>query len=297
MRTIILTKGIPASGKTTWALNEIKRNPGQYKRVNKDLLREMIDGGLYTEKNERFILRVRDNIVETSLAKEYDVIVDDTNFGDKHWCAMCDIAKNIGDVQVIEKYFDISLNEAIKRNSERLNPVPENVIRDMFEKHVKNKVLIPRSEYFPPVRKNNRKLNPLLPKAVIVDVDGTVALAYSRGIYEISKVISDDTYDDVLELVNMFYEKGYKIIVVSGRDDIALEDTKFWLTVNNIKFNEIFLRKTGDNRKDAIIKEEIYFKHIKPYYNVIYAIDDRPQVCRMWRKNDITVFQLNHIDF
>ena len=130
MRTIIMTIGLPASGKSTWCLEEMKKHPGKYKRFNKDLFREMLDGGVFTTGNEKFIEAIRNKAIETALVRGYDVIVDDTNFSDKHWFAMCDIARKLGDVRVFEKYFDIPVAEAITRNSSRPNPIPENVIYD-----------------------------------------------------------------------------------------------------------------------------------------------------------------------
>lgn len=35
-RIILITKGIPGSGKTSWALEQMRRNPRQFKRFNKD---------------------------------------------------------------------------------------------------------------------------------------------------------------------------------------------------------------------------------------------------------------------
>ena len=46
------------------------------------------------------------------------------------------------------------------------------------------------------------------------------------------------------------------------------------------------MRKTGDNRKDSIIKREIFENDIRPYYNIDYVLDDRNQVVEMWRSID-----------
>ncbi len=59
MKKIILTKCLPGSGKSTWALDFLKKNP-DYKRINKDELRAMIDGGKWTHKNEKVILNMRE---------------------------------------------------------------------------------------------------------------------------------------------------------------------------------------------------------------------------------------------
>lgn len=55
MITVTLTKGLPASGKTTWAKEQIKQNPNGVKRINKDDLREMLDVGLFTGASEKLI--------------------------------------------------------------------------------------------------------------------------------------------------------------------------------------------------------------------------------------------------
>ncbi len=295
MNTILMTKGIPASGKTTWTLNEMRKNPNKYKRVNKDLFREMIDAGLHDRNNEDFILKIRDYAVESALLKKHDVIVDDTNFSDKHFNAMCKIAKSIEDVLVQEKYFECSLKEALDRNSKRENKVPEHVIENMYVKHIKNKSIACRSEYFPPNNFENVKDDL---KNVIVDMDGTLAMSNDRNIYDLSQVLNDTINDRIKNLVKIFHSNGFKIIIVSGREDICKQDTIDWLNINEIPFNDLYMRKLKDYRKDSIVKREIYENFIIPNFGkVSYAIDDRPQVCKMWRELGITVLQLNHLDF
>lgn len=296
MNTIFLYKGIPASGKSTKAKEEMNKYPGRFKRINKVLLRLMIDWDKYSEKNEKFLLKVRDYITEISLVKGYDVIIDDTNFHPKHWESMCNIARSIGDITVTEIYCDVSLPEALKRNSLRETKVPEDVIEGMFNKYVKNKKIECRNVYFPKntlVKEiSNDKLD-----AVIFDIDGTLALANSRNIYDESQILFDDLNKDIAEMLMMYRVDCYQIIIVTGRKDSCKDNTETWLSVNGIHYDELFMRKVDDNREDSIIKEEIYINHILPKYNVHYVIDDRPRVCRMWRKHGITTFQLNHVDF
>ena len=49
---------------------------------------------------------------------------------------------------------------------------------------------------------------------------------------------------------------------------------------NGIKYDYLFMRKTGDKRKDSEVKSEIYFTNIHYKFNVLFAIDDRKQVKR-----------------
>ena len=298
LRTITLTVGIQASGKSSWSLEQIRRYPGKYKRVNKDSLRVMLDADVFDFKNEKFILSVRDHIVEKALFRGYDVIVDDTNFSDKHWFSMCTIAKRIGNVRVFEKYFEVDIEEAVRRNATRPNPVPEGVIRQLYEKQVKGKHIVPRDEYFPKV------LPQLAPKpgapasrAVVVDVDGTLAIALGRSYYDMTRILEDAPNEPICELVRILKKEGYWVIVVSGRDDSCKTDTETWLKCHDVPFDLLHMRKAGDSRKDAIVKSEIYHTMIKPHFHVVFWIDDRSQVVKAIRDLGITVLQLNDIDF
>ena len=142
VKTIWICVGIPSSGKDTWAREQMLKYPGKYKRINKDLLRLMLDNDKFDFQNEKFILDTRDKIVESALNKGYDIIISDTNFpaGGKNFKRMCEIAQKVGNVRVIEKYFDVSLKEALSRNnnSDR-KAVPEDVIKTMYDKHIRNK--------------------------------------------------------------------------------------------------------------------------------------------------------------
>ena len=48
MLTVTLTKGLPGSGKSTWAKQIIDENPSFFKRINKDDLRAMLDNGKFS---------------------------------------------------------------------------------------------------------------------------------------------------------------------------------------------------------------------------------------------------------
>jgi predicted kinase len=293
LRTIIMTKGIQASGKSTWAKEQLQRFPGKYKRINKDLLRTMLDNDIHSFENEKFILGVRDHIVERSLFRGYDVIVDDTNFSDKHWNAMCAIAKRIGNVRVQEIFFDCPIEEAVRRNALRPNPVPEGVIRKLWADKVKGQTVQVRDEYFPKEPPRLPELQEGKEKAVIVDVDGTIAINVDRDYYDLTKVLDDAPHEAVCALVKMFYEQGFKIIIVSGREDICRDDTMTWLQCHSIPYHELHMRQAGDRRKDAVVKEEIYHQQIKPRFTVWYALDDRDSVVNMWRSLGIMCMQVN----
>ena len=130
--------------------------------------------------------------------------------------------------------------------------------------------------------------------AIIVDVDGTLAnMSGIRGPFEWDKVHLDKPHLDVIKLVQDLESLGkYKIIITTGRDGVCEEATRKWLADHHIPFDEFFIRKAGDFRKDSIIKSEIYMDHIRPRYDVKFVIDDRDQVVDMWRSLGLRVLQV-----
>ena len=134
-------------------------------------------------------------------------------------------------------------------------------------------------------------------KVVIVDIDGTVAEKTDRHIFDYKKVLTDSPKAEVIEVVNSFWKSGYKIIFLSGRPDSCFDDTYQWLSLNCPPFIKLLMRKTGDNRKDAEIKKEIYFNEIESNFDVLCVLDDRNQVVDMWREIGLTCLQVAPGDF
>lgn len=134
--------------------------------------------------------------------------------------------------------------------------------------------------------------------AIIVDVDGTLAKrAEVRGPFDYDLSHMDEPYADIFELVNLYKLANYKILVVSGREDICREITGEWLLRHGLRYDELFMRKASDYRQDAIVKQEIYQNLIAPFYDIRVVIDDRVQVVVMWRSLGLRVLQVAPGDF
>ena len=290
MPKVILTRGLPATGKTSWALGMIRNFPGRYKRVCKDDLRSMLDGGHWTRANEDFILKVRDELILRALAEGKNVIVDDTNFG-PHEDHIRGLVKG-NEVSVVEFGKDLSLEEIIANDLARTRSVGEKVIQEMYKKYV----LQPVTPY----------CRPDLPLAIICDVDGTLALHPQRGHYDTSKYDSDIPNTVVLEVVRRFQiatnggpngDGIPLVLVVTGRDEAYRQVTTEWLK-KYVSFDSLFMRPKGDIRRDSIIKRELFEAHIRDKYNVLFVLDDRDRVVDMWRNElGLTVFQVAEGDF
>ena len=129
--------------------------------------------------------------------------------------------------------------------------------------------------------------------AIIVDVDGTVALMKGRrSPFAWKEVMQDDPNLPIIDLVHILQDTGLKVLVTTGRDGVCLKDTEVWLSDHGVLYDAIFIRDAGDCREDSIIKKEIYDNHIKDKYNIKYVLDDRNQVVKMWRDMGLTVLQV-----
>lgn len=132
------------------------------------------------------------------------------------------------------------------------------------------------------------------PDVFIFDIDGTLANHKGvRGPFEEHKVHLDTVIKPTRAVLRSL-AKDYTIVFLSGRTDGCREATINWIE-NKIGLREpiLYMRKTGDQRKDSIIKKEIYDEHIYPKYNVLGVFDDRMQVCRMLYENNIFCFNVN----
>lgn len=136
MQKILLLRGLPGSGKSTWARAWIRAHPGKYKRVNKDELRMMVDDDMWTSANEKFILRLRNLIIAEALTLGKDVIVDDTNLHPKHEKYLRKVAAEHGAVLEIKDFLDIGVDECIARDLKRPKPVGEKIIRALAERYL-----------------------------------------------------------------------------------------------------------------------------------------------------------------
>ena len=137
-----------------------------------------------------------------------------------------------------------------------------------------------------------------LPPAIICDIDGTLADLGERSPYDFEKVDQDQVKHATAEAVRVFARAGYAIILFSGRNDSAQAMTESWLQANDIPFQHLVMRRTGDRRRDSKVKREMYERAVNGKYDVLLVLDDRDQVVEMWRKElGLTCFQVDYGNF
>jgi len=286
--------GIPASGKSFWAINFLRNNPN-WIRVNRDSFRLMLRNEQSCEpKVEDLVSTLLIQAVHAALQKKLNVIIDNTNLKEKYIRQFIEEFKYSANIEY--QVFDISLDKALERDKNREASVGEDVIKRMYNDY---KILMGSFDFQPVIKSNyihhiTPDFTSTLPACVIFDVDGTLALNTGNRIaYDWMKVYKDELNDIIAEQVEFHRSKGRKIIIVSGRDAVCRKLTEDWLDMYCIKYDEFYMRPENDYRKDTIVKKEIYDNHIKGKYNVIAVYDDRLQVLNMWYDEDIFTFNVN----
>lgn len=291
---LIILQGLPASGKTTYAMHLQEKNPDLYKVIAPSELNEMFNNGKDTFSNFKQIRSVLPHLIECFAEEGFSIIIDDYNLRKSDYSYYSTISEDIYktkgvQLELVTKFFDVPIKECVERDYLRINSKGLRKIKSLYDKSD----IPPYSE---PLNYADRGAH--LPKAIICDLDGTLALITDRDPYDAESCLSDQLNAPVADLIRMEKSLGTSIILLSGRNEISRTHTMTWLKQHNISFDTLLMRKDYDFRKDSLIKKEIYDECISPVYFVKYVLDDRDQVVNMWRKElNLPCFQVNYGPF
>ena len=140
--------------------------------------------------------------------------------------------------------------------------------------------------------------------AIIIDIDGTIALRGERLPHDFDNVDQDLPNQKLIEVI--FALKQLKpeldLIFVSGRMESCRPKTVEWLSkycsiILGSLLIKLYMRENDDFRDDRDVKLELYQKMIEPTYDVYLVFDDRNRVVEMWRSVGLTCFQVADGDF
>lgn len=295
MSKLIITRGLPGSGKSTWAKAWVAEDPTNRARVNRDDIRAMLHGGrLGTSVQEQQVTKSTHPTIASLLRAGVDVVADDTNLPYQIVRRLRQIAEQAGAGFEVRDFTDVPVDECIRRDTARDQKVGEKVIRGMWDRHIKGRgypLPVPPPDQQPTTMPYTP--DPDTPPAILVDVDGTVALMNGRSPYDMTRVGDDQPNPPVITVVAAMAKLGYRVVFCSGRTDDCRDTTEAWLAKHvGVPYEALHMRRTGDARKDAIVKAEIFDREIRHRYQVVGVFDDRDQVVRMWRGLGLTVFQV-----
>lgn len=273
--------GPPGSGKSTFAKDQIQNRGDLGIRcayVNQDL-----HGRFQHMENFREAIR---------LGK--DIICDRMNFNKVQRNGYIDQARAAGyevEIHVFHEPYAVCLERAKNRvdhptikDEETANKAIGFFFRsyERVEDHEADKIV----RHYPEGDK---------PSALVVDLDGTLCNIEHRlhhvrmeGKKKNWMAFMDGIKDDKLNkwCAEILHTLGgsHARILCSGRSENERTATLSWLNKQEIAFDNLFMRQSGDSRQDAIVKEIILDFEILTRYTPYFMIDDRAQVVAMWRK-------------
>lgn len=288
MKKVIIPRGIPGSGKTTWVKEQLGLHPaGTAVRISNDDLSFMLYGQpwgtfFFSDATRETLHNLRIAMLETFLKQDAitHIYVDNTNLAIPTVKSLQEVALRYdAEFIVDDQFLAVDIEECIERDSKREAPVGADVIRKMAKQLTKIKPwVVPEVPVIEKYDNSNTKLT----KAIIVDIDGTLAHMNGRGPYDWTRVGEDLVDENVKRIVN-FEASSSLIIIVSGRDGSCRDETIKWLKDNEIPCYLLLMRKPGDMRPDWVVKNEIFQEKIAGGYHILYVLDDRDQVVHLWR--------------
>lgn len=285
---MLILQGLPGCGKSTYRRQLMELEPNRWVYINWDEMRG--DNYKFSAGAERQIQKKSNQIVREALRAGKDVIIDNTNLNDHTLAHWKNVAAQEGHMTQIET-FDLPIEECRRRDRERTGRarVGWAVIDRMA------------------LRAGMIQWDQIDKKLVLVDMDGTLAdVEHRRHFVQDGKkhwgaffanCDQDPPVDIVLRWVKALHESGeYLIVIVSGRpiNQCGIK-TEEWLYRYEVPAAYLFMRQSGDSRKDDLVKQDIL--DLLPKDKIAFTIDDRNQVVDMWRRNGLTCYQVAEGDF
>lgn len=139
--------------------------------------------------------------------------------------------------------------------------------------------------------------------AVIFDMDGTLAdvssIRYLLRFYDDTKKrhvklfnkfhslsVNVPAHSNVVNAAQVCKLLGTDVIIVTARKHMWRHQTAWWLAMNNVPSDALFMRNNNDNRPDYQVKKDI-LSTIRETWNPIYAWDDNPSIIKLWNEEGI----------
>lgn len=145
IKKIIITQGLPASGKSTWAKAWVKEDFEHRVRFNRDDIRNML-GTYWVPSREPLINDIYKGFLENAMLQGYDIVIDNMNLNPE---AVKEIEYEVEDFNEwiegsglniqyeieYKSFLEVPLQTCIDRDSKRENPIGEMTIRRIFNKY------------------------------------------------------------------------------------------------------------------------------------------------------------------
>lgn len=138
-------------------------------------------------------------------------------------------------------------------------------------------------------------------KAILVDLDNTIAMLGDRHFYDWGKVEVDSPISSMIEIVKRYPNK---VIILTGRATghkkgtlYGREATERWIKTHVGDVECVLMRDAGDFRSSVTVKKELLETHVIGKYDIEFAMDDDSAVCEMYNSFGIPTLTVKAHDF
>lgn len=141
MSKVIICQGIQGSGKSTWALDYVTKEPTKRVRVNRDSIRKMF-GKYWVLEREGLCNEIEDKAIAYAIVGGFEVVIDDMNLNPKTLEHIKELVLNVDNkADIIYKLFNTPLTECVTRVEKRNASLPKDeqipisVVLETFDKY------------------------------------------------------------------------------------------------------------------------------------------------------------------
>ncbi len=129
MKRLILLVGIPGAGKSTLAKKIIEKG---FHCLSADPIREELYGDAAEQGDKEQVFKIFFERLDDALAKELDIIIDNTNLNPRQRKPILEKARKAGYSDIQLWLLDVPLDVCLKRNASRNRVVPDDIVANMF---------------------------------------------------------------------------------------------------------------------------------------------------------------------
>lgn len=269
-------------------------------------------GDYWVPSRENIVLELKRSFLYSAMSYHYDIIVDNMNLNPKEIKFYEDLVEDWNnpkgivpavvrpEYKIEYKDFFIPVEECIRRDAIRPNPIGEKVIRQTWKRYrdfiIHEEIMAAKAKTL--VQDTN------LPAAIIVDMDATVCLNtsgrpfYGEGAAE--GMLTDEPITPILELIRNFCDNyPAKLIILTGREDTPeiRKATEQWLDDNFLHPDMILMRPANSFIAGPICKKKLYEDNIKGKFYIPFVLEDNCKCVEMWRNEGLICLQPNEGKF
>lgn len=147
MKKLLVLRGLPASGKSTYAVKWVNEDPEHRLRISQDSIRMMfgkywLEDKVQLKKRESITNNINMELLKQCMFNQFDIVLDNINLSIKTLSSIEDYVSyfnmkfvDLKAYKIEYKFFKEPLNVLINRDSKRDKSVGADVITNLYNKY------------------------------------------------------------------------------------------------------------------------------------------------------------------